>query len=54
MNEPKYEPSGEKRDEPADEETPGRWLFGCLWKTLVVFVVIVLLVFGACFLFVSL
>lgn len=48
MNEPEHGPSGEKIDEQG-EETPGRWLFGCLWKTIVVFLVIALLVFGACF-----
>ena len=32
-----------------DDETPWRWLLGCLGKTLLVFVIVVLLVFGACF-----
>lgn len=38
---------------PEPEQTPGRWLLGCLGKTLLVFVVVALLVFGACFMMLS-
>jgi hypothetical protein len=41
-------PAGEP-DAPTPEQTPGRWLLGCLGKTLLVFFIVVLLVFGACF-----
>ena len=31
------------------EQTPGRWLLGCFGKALLVFAIVVVLVFGACF-----
>ena len=50
MNMPPEDPdTGATPPAPPEDETPGRWLLGCLGKALLVFFVVVLLVFGACF-----
>ena len=58
MNESADDPKTDRNDDSNpdqqdSEQSTSRWLLGCLGKALLIFIVVVLLVFGACLVMIS-